>query len=81
MRYLGINKTPEDFDRTFTQQLNLLRLEALRLWFTPEGGLDQTELTVRMQEIAFNNAAFLARLETQMGTSTDFDKSPHADKI
>jgi len=34
-----------------------------------------------MEEIAFNNATFLARLETQMGTSTDFDKSPHADKI
>ena len=32
-------------------------------------------------KIAFNNATFLARLETQMGTSTDFDKPPHADKI
>ena len=48
MRYLGINKTQDDHDRTFSNQLNLLRLEALRLWFTPEERLDTSELTVRM---------------------------------
>ena len=63
MRYLGINKTPEDHDRTFLNSFNLIKMEALKLWFKPEAEVNHTDMGLRLQEIAFNNAAFLARLE------------------
>lgn len=53
---------------------NLVRIEGLRMWFNPSGEEDEDELKLRMAEIVFNHASFMARLYCQMPGITEFDK-------
>jgi len=44
------------------------------MWFNPSGEEDEDELKLRMAEIVFNHASFMARLYCQMPGITEFDK-------
>jgi len=57
MAYLGVNLTAADYDRLFRVKLNLLRIEALRFWFSDNH--DSNRMMIRLQEVAFYNAGVL----------------------
>lgn len=54
---LGANLKDADYDRLFRVKLNLLRIEALRFWFSDN--FDAKRTMIRLQEIAFYNAGVL----------------------
>jgi hypothetical protein len=56
-----------------------MRIEGLRLWFSND--LNEEEMKLRLEEIVFNNAGFMARLHTMMPRVTDFDKVISNEKV
>jgi hypothetical protein len=54
---LGANLKDTDYDRLFRVKLNLLRIEALRFWFSDN--FDAKRSMIRLQEVAFYNAGVL----------------------
>jgi len=75
MRSYGINKGGDVIDTNFIKNFNLFRIEALRLWFSDEESLDEEDMMLRLQEIAFYNAGFLARLYQEMPGALDLEKT------
>jgi len=73
MQQLGANKTDEDFTRMFRFNLNLVRIESLRFWFSENH--DSNRTMIRLQEVGFFNAGVLCRIHNQMATCEDFDKA------
>jgi len=67
--------TYEDHQRNFQKNYNLVRIEALRLWCSEGHLLKHSDMLLRIQEIAFYNAGFLARLYTEMCGAVDFEAS------
>jgi len=73
MRHLGASLKDTDFDRMFRMNLNLLRIESLRYWFSDS--YDSQRTMLRLQEIAFYNAAVLCRIHNQLANIADFDRA------
>lgn len=71
----------EDVDNQFLQNYNLLRVEGLRLWFTPDKELNEEEMKLRLAEIVFHNAGFMARLHSLIPKHTEFDKVISNEKV
>jgi len=67
--------TVDDRNRIFQKNYNLLRIEGLRLWCSDGGSLKHADMLLRVQEIVFHNAGFMARLYGEMCGAVDFEAS------
>jgi hypothetical protein len=55
-------------------------MEALHVWFT-EKEINENHISLRLEELVFNNAGFMARLYTQMAGTLDFESADDHSKV
>lgn len=81
MRYLGVNKAQDEYDRCWLNHYNLVRIEGLLLWNKSPDMVNEGEMVIRLNEVAFNNATFMARLHNEMATIDDFTSAGKAEQF